>query len=368
MNKTFSIILSFSICCACKAQGPTVESVLAKYQKSIKEIHRLSYQANRIDTFPSGGIWDHTGTVLIERFKQDSILGINFWGKRDDYAKEYLYFQGFGYEISTKKKRYTKEPTNFGFLGSPGGQLVSVYMLYAEAGHESVRLGQDDQHYILEYTFKDDPVYDIRNRKRRVYLDRETYLPVKFIETKLQHDDRSFKQLTLTNIKINEEVETSIAEYRSTISHFKNKSPIKTKKEPSLIGKKYPAIHLPKISEQSVTVDSSAADPILLVFWEYWCGPCIKSLPELQKLSEAFEGKLQVVGISSSDPVKTAQIMQKRGIRFLNLLGNDKVLKAYKVNAFPNYFLIDKNGLIVKNYQAFDVNALTLAINNLLDK
>lgn len=357
--------LSFLLITTASAQKPTVEAVLSAYKKSIKNIQRLSYQAHRIDTFPTGGVLNNTGKVLIERYKQDSILGINFWGKRDDVEKEYLYLQGYGYEINPKKGRYTKAPESFGFLGSPGGQMVLIYMMYAEAGHEHVELIEDDQHFILVYTFKDDPDYDLRNQKRWTYLDKETYLPVKFVESKSQLNNRRTKQFTISDIKINETVESTIAQRRAGIEAFKDKSEQKIVAPPSLVGKRHPTLKLPQLGDSTI-LELSVGEPMLLVFWEFWCGPCIKSLPEIQKMNEQFGGRLRVIGVSAADPVKTALIRRKRGVSFPNLIGNSAILKAYDVNSFPNYFLIDENGIVSKHYQTFDYETVLSDVEKIL--
>ena len=39
------------------------------------------------------------------------------------------------------------------------------------------------------------------------------------------------------------------------------------------------------------------ADVTLINFWATYCGPCISEMPELQKISEEYDGKVQVVGV-----------------------------------------------------------------------
>ena len=368
MKKVLVLLLACSFCQALAAQSLDLEAILAAYQNSIKNIQRLSYQAHRIDTFATGGVWDRTGYVLIERNKEDTILGINFLGERKDLNKDYFYFQGMGYEVAPRKKRYTREPTSFEFLGSPGGQLVSVYMMYAGGGYQSIVVQETSEHYILQYSFEDDLTYDVKDRKRWLYLDKNTYLPNKLVEKKLQIGSRASMTLMISDIKINAAVERSLANYQSKLHQFKDKSPTITETSSGLIGTIPKAFQLPMLADSSVVVSLVKGKPTLLSFWEIWCGPCLASLPKLQKLDETFGEQLSVIGISTSDPSKTLEVMKNKEVGFMNLLGTDETLKAYAVSSFPSYFLIDKNGVITQAYLSFDYETISADIRQLLKK
>lgn len=89
---------------------------------------------------------------------------------------------------------------------------------------------------------------------------------------------------------------------------------------------------------------------ILLDFWSQGCGPCVQSIPELEKVSAAYAGRLAVVSISS-DPVGLwKRFLQDRGLKGYqwNELRNDGggLAAAYNVRGIPHYVLIAPDGRV----------------------
>jgi thiol-disulfide isomerase/thioredoxin len=86
---------------------------------------------------------------------------------------------------------------------------------------------------------------------------------------------------------------------------------------------------------------------VLLNFWATWCAPCVKELPELQALSEMGASQdFTVIGVAVQDDiVKVSQIMTKYGITYPVFLDSSgEIRDRYKVNGYPESFLIRKGG------------------------
>jgi thiol-disulfide isomerase/thioredoxin len=88
---------------------------------------------------------------------------------------------------------------------------------------------------------------------------------------------------------------------------------------------------------------------VLLDFWGTWCPPCRESVPILRNLNKKYAGKaFQLVGVSSDDDEDVwrtfteAQHMDWQ--EYIDLSG--KVLEAFKIESFPTYVVLDKDGVI----------------------
>lgn len=96
--------------------------------------------------------------------------------------------------------------------------------------------------------------------------------------------------------------------------------------------------------------------------WATFCSPCIREMPELQKLSEDYEDKdVQIVGIvcdvninsdgSYSEDLldKAKSIVDEAGVKYTNILPSESLneIKLNEVYSVPETIFVDENGNIV---------------------
>ncbi len=92
---------------------------------------------------------------------------------------------------------------------------------------------------------------------------------------------------------------------------------------------------------------------VVLDVWATWCEPCVADIPMFNRLHEKYMGRgLKVVGIAvqSGWAKDIKRHMAKLGIKYLVLVGNDKITEQYVDVGFPMTYLIDQQGIIVKKY------------------
>ena len=111
-----------------------------------------------------------------------------------------------------------------------------------------------------------------------------------------------------------------------------------------------PPLSLPDLSGTTRTLDSFKGKVVLLNFWATWCPPCRIEMPSMWRLKNKFRGKpFEVLAVDMGEDIKTITTFMpdKMERDFVVLMDEEgKVLKDWKIFAFPTSFLIDKKGKI----------------------
>jgi len=342
------IFIAIIFCCC--QNKITTDSVIDTYNLKANSFDKIEYQVRKIDTFSQDYVWDKNGNVLIEKRKGDTLYNMSFFAESYSLDKNYLYDNYNSFEISNKNKTYEIIYSK-GFLGSPGGQLVSEIFFGLDSIYKTVDLIETKNKYQLYYTFENDTVHDIRNIKKSVHIDKTTFLPIKIVKTSERGGERTVGIFEFDSILINNQVKNSIENQKNKLQNLellKIEEPIIA----SLIGTEFHIENLPNLWDD-MPINVSEKFPALISFWQFWCSPCIKSLPKLKLLQNRYKDKITVIGISTQSPEKVKHILLSKNIEFLNLKGTNKILEDYHINSFPAYFLVDKDGTIIKEYSVF---------------
>lgn len=369
-----TIFLSFILLKVCSAQElDRVESQIdfetfsTIFNEKIGEIDQLSISVRRIDTFTDGNIWDNQGYALIERDVNDTLFGFSFYGVRSDFPNEYIYDKGLEFYIFPEEKSYQVLPGHYGFLGIPGGQMIYPNIFKLDSIYKEVELDVKEDSYVLQYTFEDNKQFEITERKKKVFLSKETFLPMEVIVSYEGLGNKATHQYLFREMKINESVTTSIKELKDKIADY-HLIPIKERQPSFMLLRALPEVLLPKLDDPTQMIGLAGNNKLVLLdFWEVWCGPCIASFPKVQKLQETFGDNLQVMGILTEDTAKALELVEKKEVSFINLVGTKELLTQFRVDSFPRYFLVDNSGIIRKEYFGYS-DQIELDIEELLGK
>ena len=88
-------------------------------------------------------------------------------------------------------------------------------------------------------------------------------------------------------------------------------------------------------------------------FWATWCEPCIREIPNFNKLHEAYPGEeVEVIAITVESPHgEIASKVKEFGMKYPVLVGNDEVVKGFGgLIGFPTTFLVTKDWKVYKKY------------------
>jgi peroxiredoxin len=126
-----------------------------------------------------------------------------------------------------------------------------------------------------------------------------------------------------------------------------------TSKEQGTASAAAPDFTLQDLSGKKVTLSGLKGSVVLLEFWATWCPPCRESIPGIERLHKAYGGKgLTVLAISFDEGGwdKVRNFTAEHQITYSVLKGTDDVSTKYQVRMIPAMYLVDRQGIIRKQY------------------
>jgi len=118
----------------------------------------------------------------------------------------------------------------------------------------------------------------------------------------------------------------------------------------AMAGQMAPEVSLTAADGKKVELSSYRGKPLLVDFWATWCGPCLLSMPGLNRIyAEVKDKGLAVITIDrDSSPEDATAYLARHLYAWTNFHDtSNEVFKAFKGDAIPLAALIDAQGKIV---------------------
>lgn len=130
---------------------------------------------------------------------------------------------------------------------------------------------------------------------------------------------------------------------------------------PPLLGQRIAEFRFRGLDGEEITRDSIAGKIAVIDFWATWCEPCLKSLPNLQRVAQRFADNDKIVFLAVSvdnDEVADAAVREKFAEADLSLpLSRDPNLAArdvFAVESLPTMVVLDAEGVVQDYENVFD--------------
>ncbi len=131
------------------------------------------------------------------------------------------------------------------------------------------------------------------------------------------------------------------------------------------VGNMAPDFTLKDLSGKPVTLSDLRGKVVFLNFWATWCPPCRTEMPSMEMLNEVFSGNdfvMLAVNVEREGEKTIPSFLERNPHSFTILLDlEEQVQRSYGVFRFPETFLIDKAGRVVRHYiGAYDWSAVQI--------
>lgn len=123
--------------------------------------------------------------------------------------------------------------------------------------------------------------------------------------------------------------------------------------------KKAPDFRLPSLDgKQQVALSGLKGKAVYVDFWASWCGPCLQSLPAMERLHKELSAQgVAIVAVNlDDDAAKAMAFLVKVPVSFFVAFDQKQDLPSqYGVETMPSSYLIDRKGFIRETHRGFKV-------------
>jgi cytochrome c biogenesis protein CcmG/thiol:disulfide interchange protein DsbE len=111
----------------------------------------------------------------------------------------------------------------------------------------------------------------------------------------------------------------------------------------SLLNQKGPQLTV----EKWLTAEPKVQGKFVLVdFWATWCGPCKRSIPELNRIHQKFKDRVVVIGISNEKEEVVRKFNDPAISYAVAVDTQSRLLKQLEIKGIPHVILMDPKGIV----------------------
>ena len=115
---------------------------------------------------------------------------------------------------------------------------------------------------------------------------------------------------------------------------------------------------LPDIDDQNVSLSDYMGDYIIILdFWASWCAPCMRLMPELEKIHSDYED-IKVIGISIDNPRsinRAKTLVRSQKYTMVSLFDPEQeIMDRFQVTSVPHTFIIGYDGEIIYEHTGYN--------------
>lgn len=366
-----------------------IDEILKRIKDKIQRIETLSYESTYVlnNPFQGDSIFQSSGKVWLQIVPDDTIFGCRFHVEGRDKHGEYdYYYDGLrSYEIRHLKKEITifnpyefaNTPNNPAKARTALTPFVDLLIdknimntLQKNNPKKTLREDNESEGWLISFEYPQDELGQSLTQK--LFIDKST-LSIRRIEKRvLWRGMTTSINIAIENYEINNKENSALVsltrKYEDyTKEVFKGHRTTDISPVSDLDGEEAPDFEYTSFDGEKVSLSRMKGKIILLDFWESWCGYCILVLPKINELLKEYKNKgFIIIGITTENREQIEKLIKSNQLNYINIFADKSILKKYKVTARPTYYLIDKNGIIIKTSYG-DLKKIESAVKTLID-
>jgi peroxiredoxin len=130
-----------------------------------------------------------------------------------------------------------------------------------------------------------------------------------------------------------------------------------------MVGKKFPAFHYVDVNGKVYTPENTKGKILVLKAWFIHCVPCVAEIPMLNKLTEQYKNRKDIVFVSlATDPKKALQgFLKKKPFKYAVVPSKAAYIQdKLHATGYPCHWIINKQGVVVN--MTYDHNEMIAAL------
>lgn len=272
------------------------------------------------------------------------------------------------FEITIQKGSF---PEDIAFVTLSGSKIVKItpkIWLDTDSIHLSIDVNKDKPIYKIDYKYKYQDVSECieleTNKKKQMQLIKEnisTYPALFFLYEYHEKWDPKTIETVLGLVP---------KHFHSTVLYQRIKAYLEACQLPKpKKGKIFKPFSVISRSGKSINIESSYDKYRLFVFVSSGCYYSLASLTELSNIHKQYKDKLDIVTIwqdKDRDTWLNYETDLKKNIEWTDVWDQTQFVSEYfRISIYPSFYLVDKDGMIVKVIKGFSSKKLHNAIYSL---
>ena len=128
------------------------------------------------------------------------------------------------------------------------------------------------------------------------------------------------------------------------------------------VGFEMPSVTVTRLDSSAIDLTTLRGKPVVINWWQTFCGPCIAEIPELNELVEKYADRdVEFLAIADNEMAELTPFLKKHLFTYDIAVANDEVVHTFGT-AYPRHVIIDSAGKV-----AYDVLGYSPDITDRID-